>query len=66
MGEDDVKREVRNRLPRALEPASVNLDFILRSPGSLKQGNDTVKHLSLEDRAGSIHQTPSSGAVMRV
>jgi hypothetical protein len=29
----------------------VRLDFILRSPGSLKQGNDTIKHLSLEDRS---------------
>lgn len=66
MGEDDVKREVRARLHRALETASVNLDFILRSPGSFKQGNDTIKHLSLEDRAGYIYQTAASGAVMTV
>lgn len=66
MGEDDVKKEVRTRLHRALETASVNLDFILRSPGSFKQGNDTTKRLSLEDRAGYVYQTTTSGAVMRV
>lgn len=64
--EDDVSREVRTRSHGALETASVNLDFILRSPGSFKQGNDTIKHLSLEDCAGYIYKTLASGAGRRV
>jgi hypothetical protein len=68
MGEDDVKRGGKKQITRGLgvETASVNLDFILRSPGSFKQGNDTIKHLSLEDRAGYTYQMTASGAVMRV
>lgn len=64
--QDDVSREVRTRSHGALETASVNLDFILGSPGSFKQGNDTGKHLSLEDCSGYIYKTIASGAGMRV
>lgn len=56
---------MRTRSQGALETASVNLDFILRSPGSFKQGNDTIKHLSLENCAGYIYKTIASGAGMR-